>query len=67
MLSGYNFQCDMKQLSHSYEELKCFKHYESLLDMQQVFKSHHGGLAGLAEVFYVLASFQHLCSLRGCY
>ncbi|XP_054802789.1 uncharacterized protein LOC129306302 isoform X3 [Prosopis cineraria] len=46
---GYNFQCDIKQLSHSYEELKCFKHFELLLDIQNVFKNHHGGLSGLAE------------------
>ncbi|KAK4273405.1 hypothetical protein QN277_021816 [Acacia crassicarpa] len=46
---GYNFQCDTKQLANSYEELKCFKHFESLVDMQNVFKNHHGGLSGLAE------------------
>lgn len=46
---GYNFQCDIKQLSHSYGELKCFKHFEMLLDIQNVFKEPRGGLAGLAE------------------
>lgn len=51
MLSGYNFQCDIKQLAHSYQELKCFKHFESLLDIQNVFKEQRGGLSGLAEVF----------------
>ncbi|XP_061369829.1 uncharacterized protein LOC133312614 [Gastrolobium bilobum] len=46
---GYNFQCDMKQLARSYEELKCFKNYEMLLDIQNIFKEARGGLAGLAE------------------
>ncbi|XP_008245816.1 PREDICTED: uncharacterized protein LOC103343964 [Prunus mume] len=46
---GYNFQCDMKQLAHSYEELECFKHYEMLLDIQNVFKEPRGGLSGLAK------------------
>ncbi|XP_027366129.1 exonuclease mut-7 homolog isoform X2 [Abrus precatorius] len=46
---GYNFQCDVKQLGHSYEELRCFKNYEMLLDVQNIFKEHHGGLAGLSE------------------
>lgn len=46
---GYNFQCDIKQLAHSYEELECFKHYEMLLDIQNVFKEPRGGLSGLAE------------------
>ncbi|KAJ1385608.1 Ribonuclease H-like superfamily [Sesbania bispinosa] len=46
---GYNFQCDIKQLAHSYEELKCFKNYEMLLDIQNIFKEPRGGLAGLAE------------------
>ncbi|WJX13345.1 hypothetical protein P8452_03743 [Trifolium repens] len=46
---GYNFQCDIKQLAHSYEELKCFKNYKRLLDIQKVFKDPQGGLAKLAE------------------
>ncbi|XP_048424288.1 uncharacterized protein LOC103962292 isoform X1 [Pyrus x bretschneideri] len=46
---GYNFQCDMKQLAHSYGELECFKHYEMLLDIQNVFKEPSGGLSGLAK------------------
>ncbi|KAL0558283.1 hypothetical protein IC582_002839 [Cucumis melo] len=45
---GYNFLCNVKQLSHSYESLKCFKHYEMLLDIQNVF-DHSGGLSGLAQ------------------
>ncbi len=47
---GYNFQCDIKQLAHSYGELECFKHYEMLLDIQNVFKEPRGGLSGLAKV-----------------
>lgn len=46
---GYNFQCDIKQLAHSYEELECFKNYKRLLDIQKVFKDPRGGLAKLAE------------------
>ncbi|KAJ6928434.1 hypothetical protein NC652_012514 [Populus alba x Populus x berolinensis] len=46
---GYNFQCDIKQLAHSYGELRCFNNYEKLLDMQNVFKETRGGLSGLAE------------------
>ncbi|XP_051144189.1 uncharacterized protein LOC127260501 [Andrographis paniculata] len=46
---GYNFQCDVKQLSHSYGELSCFKHFEMLLDIQNVFKEPRGGLSGLTE------------------
>ncbi|KAK7392066.1 hypothetical protein VNO78_20493 [Psophocarpus tetragonolobus] len=46
---GYNFQCDVKQLAHSYEELRCFKNYEMLLDIQNIFKEPRGGLAGLTE------------------
>lgn len=46
---GYNFQCDVKQLAHSYERLECFKHYEMLLDIQNVFKEPRGGLSGLAK------------------
>ncbi|KAG4908652.1 hypothetical protein JHK86_057136 [Glycine max] len=49
---GYNFQCDAKQLAYSYEELRCFKNYEMLLDIQNVFKEPRGGLAGLAELEY---------------
>ncbi|KAF2324000.1 hypothetical protein GH714_006088 [Hevea brasiliensis] len=48
---GYNFQCDIKQLAHSYGELKCFKHYEMLLDIQNLFREPRGGLSGLAKVF----------------
>ncbi|KAJ7977879.1 Exonuclease [Quillaja saponaria] len=46
---GYNFQCDIKQLAASYGELNCFKHYEMLLDIQNVFKEPEGGLSGLAK------------------
>ncbi|GJV85938.1 polynucleotidyl transferase, ribonuclease H-like superfamily protein [Tanacetum coccineum] len=46
---GYNFQCDMKQLSQSYEEFDCFKHFEMLLDIQNVFKEPRGGLSGLTK------------------
>lgn len=46
---GYNFQCDIKQLAHSYGELRCFNNYEKLLDIQNVFKDARGGLSGLAE------------------
>ncbi|PIA57070.1 hypothetical protein AQUCO_00600062v1 [Aquilegia coerulea] len=46
---GYNLQCDLKQLSHSYEKMECFKHYEMLLDIQNVFKERKGGLSGLSE------------------
>ncbi|KAG8649627.1 hypothetical protein MANES_08G112700v8 [Manihot esculenta] len=46
---GYNFQCDIKQLAHSYGELKCFKHYEMLLDIQNLFREPRGGLSGLAK------------------
>ncbi|KAL0454734.1 UNVERIFIED_CONTAM: hypothetical protein Slati_0812600 [Sesamum latifolium] len=46
---SYNFQCDVKQLAHSYGELKCFKHFDMLLDIQNVFKEPRGGLSGLAE------------------
>lgn len=49
-LVGYNFQCDIKQLAHSYGELECFRQYEMLLDIQDVFKEPSGGLSGLAEV-----------------
>lgn len=50
MISGYNFQCDIHQLSQSYKEMKCFKNCEKLLDIQNVYKEPRGGLAGLAEV-----------------
>lgn len=46
---GYNFQCDIQQLAHSYRDLQCFDHYEMLLDIQNVFKEPRGGLSGLAE------------------
>ncbi|XP_059313275.1 uncharacterized protein LOC132064339 isoform X2 [Lycium ferocissimum] len=46
---GYNFQCDMKQLAQSYGQLQCFKHYDMLLDIQNVFKEPRGGLSGLAK------------------
>ncbi|KAL5783824.1 hypothetical protein ACOSP7_008853 [Xanthoceras sorbifolium] len=46
---GYNFQCDIRQLAHSYGELECFKHYEMLLDIQNVFREPRGGLSGLAK------------------
>lgn len=46
---GYNFQCDVKQLAHSYGELTCFKHYIMILDIQNVFKESRGGLSCLAE------------------
>ncbi|XP_057963340.1 uncharacterized protein LOC131154532 [Malania oleifera] len=45
---GYNFQCDAQQLAYSYGELECFKHYEMLLDIQNVFREPRGGLSGLA-------------------
>ncbi|KAL4588387.1 hypothetical protein LXL04_001271 [Taraxacum kok-saghyz] len=46
---GYNFQCDMKQLSQSYGEFDCFKHFEMLLDIQNIFKEPRGGLSGLTK------------------
>lgn len=46
---GYNFQCDVKQLAHSYGDLKCFTHYEMLLDIQNLFNDPRGGLSGLAK------------------
>lgn len=49
-LVGYNFQCDVRQLAHSYGDLECFKHFEMLLDVQNVFKEPRGGLSGLAKV-----------------
>lgn len=49
-LVGYNFQCDVKQLAHSYGDLECFTHYEMLLDIQNLFNESRGGLSGLAKV-----------------
>lgn len=46
---GYNFQCDIKQLALSYGDLKCFKSYDMLLDIQNVFKEPCGGLSGLTK------------------
>ncbi|KAL9234948.1 hypothetical protein vseg_009758 [Gypsophila vaccaria] len=46
---GYNFKCDIYQLSSSYQKLDCFKHYEMLLDIQQVFNEPCGGLSGLTK------------------
>ncbi|XP_074567364.1 uncharacterized protein LOC141824032 isoform X2 [Curcuma longa] len=46
---GYNLQCDLQQLSHSYGDLECFRSYEMLLDIQKLFKERNGGLSGLAE------------------
>ncbi|XP_022719509.1 uncharacterized protein LOC111277364 isoform X2 [Durio zibethinus] len=46
---GYNFQCDVKQLARSYGDLECFKCYNMLLDIQNIFKEPRGGLSGLAE------------------
>ncbi|CAH8381956.1 unnamed protein product [Eruca vesicaria subsp. sativa] len=46
---GYNFQCDIKQLALSYGDLKCFKRYDMLLDIQNVFKEPCGGLSGLTK------------------
>ncbi|KAE8685016.1 Polynucleotidyl transferase isoform 3 [Hibiscus syriacus] len=46
---GYSFQCDIKQLAQSYGDLKCFKSYYMLLDIQKLFKDCRGGLSGLAE------------------
>ncbi|XP_021772775.1 uncharacterized protein LOC110736781 isoform X1 [Chenopodium quinoa] len=46
---GYNFQCDMHQLAHSYQKLDCFKRYEMLLDIQKVFNEPCGGLSGLVK------------------
>ncbi|OMP10957.1 hypothetical protein COLO4_04134 [Corchorus olitorius] len=49
---GYNFQCDVKQLAQSYGDLECFKCYNMLLDIQNMFKEPRGGLSGLAELEY---------------
>ncbi|ONK63283.1 uncharacterized protein A4U43_C07F13370 [Asparagus officinalis] len=46
---GYNLQCDLHQLSHSYGELECFRYYEMLLDIQKLFNERSGGLSGLAQ------------------
>lgn len=40
----------MKQLAQSYEDFDCFKHFEMLLDIQNVFKEPRGGLSGLTKV-----------------
>lgn len=53
-LVGYNFQCDIKMLAESYGNLDCFKRYEMLLDIQNVFKEAKGGLSGLAKVNEIL-------------
>lgn len=53
-LVGYNFQCDVKMLAESYGNLDCFKRYEMLLDIQNVFKEAKGGLSGLAKVNEIL-------------
>lgn len=66
MISGYNFQCDINQLSQSYKDMKCFKNCEKLLDIQNVYKEPRGGLAGLAEVriYDVLLVFRVFCFSR---
>ncbi|XP_078445398.1 polynucleotidyl transferase, ribonuclease H-like superfamily protein isoform X2 [Wolffia australiana] len=46
---GYNFQCDIRQLWGSYGDLECFRTYETLLDIQKLFKEPHGGLSGLTK------------------
>ncbi|XP_077218934.1 uncharacterized protein LOC143853094 isoform X2 [Tasmannia lanceolata] len=46
---GYDFHCDLHQLSHSYEDLECFKYYEMLLDIQKLFRERKGGLSDLAK------------------
>ncbi|TYI46876.1 hypothetical protein E1A91_D13G134600v1 [Gossypium mustelinum] len=46
---GYNFHCDVKQLAQSYGDLECFKCYNMLLDIQNIFEDPRGGLSGLAE------------------
>ncbi|CAL9093992.1 unnamed protein product [Musa textilis] len=46
---GYNLQCDLHQLSHSYGDLECFRSYELLLDIEKLFKEQNGGLSGLAK------------------
>lgn len=50
---GYNFQSDIRQLSHSYGDLECFRSYEMLLDIQKLFKEPHGGLSGVAKVLRI--------------
>ncbi|XVF57571.1 hypothetical protein PTKIN_Ptkin06aG0216300 [Pterospermum kingtungense] len=70
---GYNFQCDVKQLAQSYGDLECFKCYNMLLDIQNMFKEPGGGLSGLAEVsktgssYLCLLSFQILCQIQLCF
>ncbi|XP_031485793.1 uncharacterized protein LOC116254505 isoform X3 [Nymphaea colorata] len=46
---GYNVQCDLHQLTQSYEELECFQSYDMLLDIQKMFKQGSGGLSGLCK------------------
>ncbi|VVB00487.1 unnamed protein product [Arabis nemorensis] len=46
---GYNFQCDIRQLARSYGDLECFKRYDMLLDIQNVFKEPCGGLSRLTK------------------
>ncbi|KAK9673293.1 hypothetical protein RND81_12G158300 [Saponaria officinalis] len=46
---GYNFNCDIYQLSCSYQKLDCFKNYEMLLDIEKVFNEPRGGLSGLVK------------------
>ena len=67
LYAGYNFQCDMKQLTSSYETLGCLNHFEMLLDIQNVFKESSGGLSGLAEVKRTCISYLVLlsCLLTG--
>lgn len=52
--TGYNLQCDLRQLSHSYGDLECFRYYEMLLDIQKLFNEPSGGLSGLAQVFKLI-------------
>lgn len=65
--SGYNFQCDVAQLARSYGRLECFKHYDMLLDIQNVFKEPRGGLSGLAKVLQHIPppSWVYACDLHG--
>ncbi|CAN4108877.1 unnamed protein product [Withania somnifera] len=37
------------RLALSYGQLQCFKHYDMLLDIRNVFKEPRGGLSGLAK------------------
>lgn len=61
---GYNFQCDAKQLARSYESLECFKHYEMLLDIQNLFDEPRGGLSGLTKVTFKCTAASHSQSLK---